>query len=119
MTELVTGLDLVELQLRVAAGEPLPPRSGRRRAARVTRSRPGSPPRTRRADFLPAAGRVLAYARPQTTREVRVDDAIEVGTVVDTSYDSLLAKVIAHGDDRAEALGRLDAGARAVHRARA
>ena len=51
---------------------------------------------------------MLAYARPRGTREVRVDDAIEPGTVVDTSYDSLLAKVIAHGTDRAQALGRLE-----------
>ena len=107
VTELVTGLDLVELQLRVAAGEPLPlaqdevTLDGHAIEVRITAEDAGR-------DFLPAAGRVLAYARPQTTREVRVDDAIELGSAVDTNYDSLLAKVIAHGTDRAQALGRLD-----------
>ncbi len=107
VTELVTGLDLVELQLRVAAGEPLPLNQdevaldGHAIEVRITAEDAAR-------DFLPAAGRVLAYARPQTTREVRVDDAIELGSVVDTSYDSLLAKVIAHGTDRAQALARLD-----------
>ncbi len=107
VTEMVTGLDLVELQLRVAAGEPLPlaqddvTLDGHAIEVRVTAEDAGR-------DFLPAAGRVLAYARPQATPEVRVDDGIERGSVVDTSYDSLLAKVIAHGTDRAQALGRLD-----------
>jgi acetyl-CoA/propionyl-CoA carboxylase biotin carboxyl carrier protein len=51
---------------------------------------------------------VLAYARPAEVQGVRVDDAIAPGTVVDTSYDSLLAKVIAHGADRTQALARLE-----------
>jgi acetyl-CoA/propionyl-CoA carboxylase biotin carboxyl carrier protein len=107
VTELVTGLDLVELQLRVAAGEPLGITQeevrldGHAIEVRITAEDAGR-------DFLPAAGRVLAYARPPSTPEVRVDDAIEPGTVVDTSYDSLLAKVIAHGSGRAQALARLD-----------
>jgi acetyl-CoA/propionyl-CoA carboxylase, biotin carboxylase, biotin carboxyl carrier protein len=106
VTELVTGLDLVELQLRVAAGEPLPLAQD---AARIT----GHAIEVRinaedaERDFLPAAGPVLAYRRPASPG-VRVDDAIGVGTAVDTSYDSLVAKVIAHGGDRAEALGRLE-----------
>ena len=108
VTELVTGLDLVELQLRVAAGEPLPltqddvTLDGHAIEVRVTAEDAAR-------DFLPAAGRVLAYARPRSTPDVRVDDAIELGSVVDTGYDSLLAKVIAHGTDRAQALARLDA----------
>jgi acetyl-CoA/propionyl-CoA carboxylase biotin carboxyl carrier protein len=107
VTELVTGLDLVELQLRVAAGEPLPitqeqvTLEGHAVEVRVTAEDAAR-------DFLPAAGRVLAYARPRDTAAVRVDDGIERGSVVDTSYDSLLAKVIAHGSDRAQALARLD-----------
>ena len=107
ITELVTGLDLVELQLRIAAGEPLPiaqhdvTLDGHAIEVRVTAEDAAR-------DFLPAAGRVLAYARPISTPEVRVDDAIETGSVVDTNYDSLLAKVIAHGSDRAQALARLD-----------
>ncbi|MGH2874126.1 MAG: acetyl-CoA carboxylase biotin carboxylase subunit, partial [Solirubrobacteraceae bacterium] len=107
VTELVTGLDLVALQLRVAAGEPLAlsqddvALDGHAIEVRVTAEDAAR-------GFLPAAGRVLAYARPDNTDTVRVDDAIEPGTVVDTSYDSLLAKVIAHGADRAQALARLE-----------
>ncbi len=56
-------------------------------------------------DFLPSAGRVLAYHRPA---RARVDDAIELGSEVDTTYDSLLAKVIVHGADRSGALAELD-----------
>src|SRR5205823_817143 len=102
VTELVTGLDLVELQLLVAAGEPLPDfqlrLDGHAVEARVNAEDAA-------AGFLPASGTVLAYRRPQG---VRVDDAIEAGSVVGTEYDSLLAKVIAHGPDRETALARLD-----------
>jgi acetyl-CoA/propionyl-CoA carboxylase, biotin carboxylase, biotin carboxyl carrier protein len=107
VTELVTGLDLVELQLRVAAGEALPIAQddvrldGHAIEVRVTAEDAAR-------EFLPAAGRVLAYARPRETADVRVDDAIEPGSVVDTGYDSLLAKVIAHGADRPQALARLE-----------
>jgi acetyl-CoA/propionyl-CoA carboxylase biotin carboxyl carrier protein len=104
VTELVCGLDLVELQLRVAAGEPLPLAQddvvmrGHAIEARVCAEDAAR-------DFLPAAGTVLAYDRPG--RGARVDDGIEVGSTVDTSYDSLLAKVIVHAEDRPTALGRL------------
>ena len=105
VTELVTGLDLVELQLRVAAGERLGLSQedvrlcGHAIEARITAEDPGR-------DFLPTAGRILAYDRPGPST-ARVDDAIEVGSVVGTSYDSLLAKVIVHAEDRAGALRRL------------
>jgi 3-methylcrotonyl-CoA carboxylase alpha subunit len=104
VTELVCGVDLVELQLRVAAGEPLPfgqdevTFCGHAIEARVCAEDAAR-------DFLPAAGRILAYERPPG---VRIDDGIETGSVVDTSYDSLLAKVIVHGDDRPQALARLE-----------
>jgi len=109
VTELVTGLDLVELQLRVAAGRPLGlvqeqiALRGHAVEARVTAEDPDR-------GFLPTAGRVLAYERPDPRRfpQVRVDDAIETGSVIDTSYDSLLAKVIAHGEDRPAALRSLE-----------
>ena len=105
VTELVTGLDLVELQLRVAAGEPLGlTQDDVRLAGHAIEVRVTAEDAAR--DFLPAAGRVLAYA--PAAGDVRVDDAIEAGTVVDTGYDSLLAKVIAHGEDRPQALARLD-----------
>jgi acetyl-CoA/propionyl-CoA carboxylase biotin carboxyl carrier protein len=103
VTELVCGVDLVELQLRVAAGEPLPfaqPDVSFRGHAIEARVCAEDAAR----DFLPAAGRILAYERPAG---VRIDDGIETGSVVDTSYDSLLAKVIVHGDDRPQALARL------------
>jgi acetyl-CoA/propionyl-CoA carboxylase, biotin carboxylase, biotin carboxyl carrier protein len=105
VTELVTGLDLVELQLRVAAGEPLPLAQddvvlrGHAVEARVYAEDPA-------AGFLPTGGRVLALRVP---RDVRVDSGIARGTVVGPAYDPLLAKVVAHGADRAEALARLDA----------
>ncbi len=108
VTELVCGVDLVELQLRVAAGQPLPftqadiTLRGHAIEARITAEDPSR-------DFLPTAGRILAYDRPGPD-VARVDDAIETGTVVGTSYDSLLAKVIVHGDDRPAALRRLARG---------
>jgi acetyl-CoA/propionyl-CoA carboxylase biotin carboxyl carrier protein len=104
VTELVTGLDLVELQVRIAAGEPLALAQeeirlrGHAIEARINAEDP-------ERDFLPAAGRVLSYHRPPG---VRVDDAIETGSAVDTSYDSLLAKVIVRADDRPRALQALD-----------
>jgi acetyl-CoA/propionyl-CoA carboxylase biotin carboxyl carrier protein len=103
VTEEVTGLDLVELQLRVAAGERLPlrqdqvKRSGWAIEARIYAEDPA-------AGFLPSSGAVVAYREPAG---VRVDSGIEEGTVVGTDYDPMLAKVVAHGDDRDEALERL------------
>ena len=89
VTELVTGLDLVELQLRAAAGEVLAPR---RRAARP-RDR-GARERRGRARSSRRPGAVLRRRYP---RGVRVDAAVETGSVVGTDYDSMIAKVIAHG----------------------
>jgi acetyl-CoA/propionyl-CoA carboxylase biotin carboxyl carrier protein len=103
VTEAVTGLDLVELQLRIAAGEPLPlaqadvARRGWAIEARIYAEDPA-------AGFLPATGEVIAYREPAG---VRVDSGIERGTVIGTDYDPMLAKVIAIGDDRTEALERL------------
>jgi acetyl-CoA/propionyl-CoA carboxylase biotin carboxyl carrier protein len=104
VTELVTGVDLVELQLRVAAGEPLGisqsdvSLSGWAVEARVYAEDPA-------AGFLPSTGRVVAYRSPDG---VRVDSGIEEGSEVTSHYDPLLAKVIASGEDRAQALARLD-----------
>ncbi|HEX4751303.1 MAG TPA: biotin carboxylase N-terminal domain-containing protein [Solirubrobacterales bacterium] len=103
VTEAVTGLDLVELQLRVAAGEPLPlaqeevARRGWAVEARLYAEDPAT-------GFLPSSGAVVVYREPAA---VRVDSGIERGTVVGTDYDPMLAKVVAAGDDRAEALARL------------
>nr|WP_042195365.1 acetyl/propionyl/methylcrotonyl-CoA carboxylase subunit alpha [Kibdelosporangium sp. MJ126-NF4]CEL21966.1 Methylcrotonyl-CoA carboxylase biotin-containing subunit [Kibdelosporangium sp. MJ126-NF4]CTQ92746.1 Methylcrotonyl-CoA carboxylase biotin-containing subunit (EC 6.4.1.4) [Kibdelosporangium sp. MJ126-NF4] len=101
VTELVTGLDLVEWQLRVAAGEPLPMSSvsmdGHAVEARVYAEDPSR-------DFLPTGGTVLDVVEPA---DVRVDSGVRVGTVVGSDYDPMLAKVIAWAPTRAEALGRL------------
>ncbi|MBB4776133.1 acetyl/propionyl/methylcrotonyl-CoA carboxylase subunit alpha [Actinomadura livida] len=104
VTELVTGLDLVELQLRVAAGEPLPVTQadvrldGHSIEARVYAEDPAR-------GFLPTGGRVLALTEPDGAR---VDSGLDAGTEIGGSYDPMLAKVIVHGADRAEALHRLD-----------
>ena len=104
VTELVTGLDIVELQLLAAAGRPLGllqqdvRMQGHAIEVRVNAEDPDR-------GFLPSAGRVLAYRRPGGAR---VDDAIERGSQVGTEYDSMIAKVIAHGPDRPAALARLD-----------
>jgi acetyl-CoA/propionyl-CoA carboxylase biotin carboxyl carrier protein len=102
VTELVTGLDLVELQLLVAAGAALPEFElrieGHAIEARVNAEDAA-------AGFLPASGPVLAYRRPAGAR---VDDAIDAGSVVGTDYDSMIAKVIAHAANRETALARLD-----------
>jgi acetyl-CoA/propionyl-CoA carboxylase biotin carboxyl carrier protein len=112
VTELVTGLDLVEWQLRVAAGEPLPLTQdqvrldGHAMEARVYAEDPAR-------GFLPTGGTVLALHEPAasagTGAGVRVDSALLPGTVVGSDYDPMLAKVIAHGPDRDTARRRLDA----------
>ncbi|MFI0406776.1 biotin carboxylase N-terminal domain-containing protein [Actinomadura sp. 3N508] len=104
VTEFVTGLDLVELQLRAASGEPLPftqddvTLDGHSIEARVYAEDPSR-------GFLPTGGRVLALTEPE---HARVDSGLDVGTEVGGAYDPMLAKVIVHGADRAEALRRLD-----------
>ncbi|MEV8632701.1 biotin carboxylase N-terminal domain-containing protein [Streptosporangium sp. NPDC051023] len=104
VTELVTGLDLVELQLRVAAGEPLPLTQdevrlrGHAVEARVYAEDPSR-------GFLPTGGRVLALREPA---DVRVDSSLAEGGVVGSDYDPMLSKVVAWGPDRASALRRLD-----------
>ncbi|MGB5104304.1 MAG: biotin carboxylase N-terminal domain-containing protein [Steroidobacteraceae bacterium] len=109
VTELVTGLDLVELQLRVARGEPLPLAQADVRIAghavevRLCAEEPAD-------DFLPRVGTVLDWRPDELTR---CDHAIEAGMTVSPHYDSMLAKVVAHGATRAEALDRL---ARALDR---
>ncbi|MET9646920.1 acetyl/propionyl/methylcrotonyl-CoA carboxylase subunit alpha [Streptomyces syringium] len=113
VTELITGLDLVEWQVRVAAGE----RLGRTQAevtltghaveARIC-AETARPTADDRVDFLPSAGTVLALGEP-TGEGVRVDSGLAEGTEVGTSYDPMLAKVIAYGPDRPTALRRLRA----------
>ena len=103
VTEMVTGLDLVELQLRVAMGEPLPltqadvTPSGHAIEVRLYAEDPD-------AGFLPQSGRVLHLRWPD---EARVDSGVDEGAEVTTHYDPMLAKVIVHAEDRAAALEEL------------
>jgi acetyl-CoA/propionyl-CoA carboxylase biotin carboxyl carrier protein len=104
VTELVTGLDLVEMQVRIAAGELLPFRQVRLRGhaveARVYAEDPAR-------DFLPSAGPVLSLREPGGP-QVRIDSGIVEGGTVGSDYDPLLAKVITWGADRGSALRRMD-----------
>jgi geranyl-CoA carboxylase alpha subunit len=105
VTECVTGLDLVEWQLRVAAGEPLPLAQdeirfdGHAIEVRLCAEDPAQ-------GFAPQTGTVLHW-RPHG--DCRVDSGIAEGQVIGPHYDSLLAKIVAHGRDRGDALRRLRA----------
>jgi geranyl-CoA carboxylase alpha subunit len=105
VTELVTGLDLVELQLRVAAGEPLPLTQDelRMRGHAIEVRLYAEDPY---AGFLPQSGPVHAW-QPATGVGVRVDHGVRSGQQVSPFYDPMLAKLIAHGRDRDEARRRL------------
>ncbi len=104
VTEFVTGLDLVEQQLRIASGERLTiEQSQVRLEGHAIEARINAEDASH--DFLPTGGRILVYRRPSGAR---VDDAIEPGSNVDTTYDSMLGKVIVHATDRATALAELD-----------
>jgi acetyl-CoA/propionyl-CoA carboxylase biotin carboxyl carrier protein len=111
VTELVTGIDLVERQLRIAEGRPLGLEQG---AVDESLSRGGHAIEVRlyaedaEDDFLPATGRVERLAWPAGPG-VRVDAGIDEGSIVGPRFDPMLAKVIAHGADRGEALDRLTA----------
>ncbi|OBJ82984.1 acetyl/propionyl/methylcrotonyl-CoA carboxylase subunit alpha [Mycobacterium asiaticum] len=106
VTEAVTGLDLVEWQLRVAAGEKLAfaqddvELNGHAIEARVYAEDPAR-------GFLPTGGQVLQVIEPSGAG-VRVDSSLLADTVVGSDYDPMLSKVIAHGADRGQALARLD-----------
>ncbi|HEX3487992.1 MAG TPA: biotin carboxylase N-terminal domain-containing protein, partial [Streptosporangiaceae bacterium] len=113
VTELVTGLDLVRLQLEIAEGAPLPPEvtaariSGHAIEARLCAEEP-------RAGFRPAAGVLHRFQIPDLPG-VRTDSGVADGSVVGVHYDSMLAKIIAHGPTRDAArrrLARALAGAR-------
>jgi acetyl-CoA carboxylase biotin carboxylase subunit len=105
VTEAITGLDLVELQVRIAQGEPLPFRqedvriAGHAIEARLYAEDPAT-------EFLPATGRVALWQEAQVPG-VRCDSGVEAGSEVTVHYDPLLAKIIAHGATRAEARRRL------------
>lgn len=107
VTELVTGLDLVEWQLRVAAGEPLPfGQDGVRLTGHAVEARICAEDPAR--GFLPSGGTVLRLREPQGDG-VRTDSGLSEGTEVGSLYDPMLSKVIAYGPDRETALRRLRA----------
>ena len=111
VTEAITGLDLVEWQLRVASGEPLPLKQDELRIhghaieARICAETPDN-------NFLPATGTLTVYRKPDCTSfergTVRVDDGVREGDTISPFYDSMVAKLIVHGATREEALARLD-----------
>ncbi len=106
VTEAVTGLDLVEWQLRVASGERLPleqadiPRRGHAIEARLYSEDP-------RRGFLPSIGRIDRFVHPAEDGEWRVDTGVADGDAITVHYDPMIAKVIASGRDRAHALANL------------
>ena len=107
VTELITGLDLVEQMIRIAAGEPLAfeaaevRRDGWAIEARVYAEDPAR-------GFLPSTGRLTHYVEPQGAG-IRVDSGVVEGSEVSVFYDPMIAKVCAHGADREQAIARLSA----------
>jgi len=106
VTELVTGYDLVELMIRVAAGERLPMAQ-----ADVTLTGWALETRVYAEDpfrnFLPSIGRLVRYQPPEDRSGVRVDTGIEEGSEVSMFYDPMIAKLVTYGDDRAMAIDRM------------
>jgi 3-methylcrotonyl-CoA carboxylase alpha subunit len=111
VTEAITGLDLVEWQLRVASGEPLPLQQsdlrihGHAIEARICAENPDN-------NFLPATGTLAVYRKPACSSfeisDIRIDDGVREGDSISPFYDSMVAKLIVHGDTREQALARLD-----------
>jgi 3-methylcrotonyl-CoA carboxylase alpha subunit len=107
VTEMITGEDLVEWQLRVAAGEPLPMMQSEIRSAghaievRLCAENPGN-------NFLPETGRIAVLRAPAPSDDVRLDTGVREGDEVSVFYDPMIAKLIAWGSDRAEAARRLE-----------
>jgi 3-methylcrotonyl-CoA carboxylase alpha subunit len=120
VTEAITGLDLVEWQLRVASGEPLPLQqsqlkiNGHAIEARICAETPDN-------NFLPATGTLHVYGLPPCTsfalanHSVRVDSGVRQGDSISPFYDSMVAKLIVHGNTREEALARMDAALMQTH----
>ncbi|MCS6919451.1 MAG: ATP-grasp domain-containing protein [Fimbriimonadales bacterium] len=103
VTEMITGVDLVHWQLRIAAGERLeldtPPQRGHAIEARLYAEDPEN-------DFAPSLGELRAYQQPHLPG-VRFDSGVEAGSAITHHYDPMLAKVIAHAPDRPTAIRRL------------
>ena len=106
VTEMITGLDLVEWQLRVASGERLPKLqdelhiNGHAFEARVYAENP-------RNQFLPALGPINLLRTPTVSTDVRIDTGVREGDAITPNYDPMIAKLIVHGENREQALQRL------------
>ena len=106
VTEMITGLDLVKLQIEIAEGKRLPfaqgdlRRNGHAIEARLYAEDPAN-------DFLPATGTVYDWEPPASVEGLRIDTGVERGIEVGIYYDPMLAKLIAHGPDRETALRKL------------
>jgi len=105
VTEMVTGIDLVEMQIRIAQGEPLALRqddietTGHAIELRICAEDPQN-------DFMPTTGGLLSYSLPQGDG-VRIDHGLAQGMAITPAFDSMLAKMIAHGQNREEAIQRI------------
>lgn len=118
VTEAVTGLDLVEWQLRIACGEPLPLTqaqvhvNGHAIEARICAETPDH-------DFLPAIGHLHVLKAPPASRfsvsPIRWDSGVREGDSISPHYDSMIAKLIVHGETRGQALARLDQALSQLH----
>ncbi len=118
VTEAITGLDLVEWQLRVAFGEALPLKQEQLRIhghaieARICAENPDN-------NFLPATGQLLVYRKPGCTAFerglTRIDDGVREGDAISPFYDSMIAKLIVHADTREQALAHLDEALAQTH----
>ena len=114
VTEILTGVDLVEWQLRVAAGEAIPieqseiSRAGHAIEVRIYAEDPD-------AGFLPASGKITRLELPTEEKNVRVDSGLQLNDEVSVYYDPLLMKLIAGGANRADAIARLDQALRCTN----
>lgn len=114
VTEMITGEDLVEWQLRVAAGEPLPRLQaalqwhGHALEARIYAEDP-------KKDFLPAVGMIHHLHAPACNKTVRIDTGVRTGDEISIYYDPMIAKLIVWGEDRATALRRMTQALREYH----
>jgi propionyl-CoA carboxylase alpha chain len=104
VTEMVTGLDLIRLQIEIAQGSKLPSKQptqkGHAIEARLYAEDPAN-------DFLPSTGTLHVWRSPETSTGLRIDSGVEEGTEIGVYYDPLLAKVIAHAEDRDSAIRKL------------